>query len=102
MVIGFPSLQGTMGKYYALASGESNDVAWPSNNIPTNFLKVASPNLELGYIVSIADKMDTIVGYFNIDERPQVLKTPIHCEGKPLESYGFTVLSVTNRFTFRN
>ena len=77
MVIGFPSLQGTMGKYYALASGESNDVALA---IEQHYRPISSegslPESRIGMIVSIADKMDTIVGYFGIDERPTSSQDP--------------------------
>jgi len=77
MVIGFPSLQGTMGKYYALASGESNDVA---TAIEQHYQPISSegnlPQSRIGMVVSIADKMDTIVGYFGIDERPTGSQDP--------------------------
>ena len=77
MVIGFPSLQGTMGKYYALASGESNDVA---TAIEQHYQPISSegnlPQSRIGMVVSIADKMDTIVGYFGINERPTGSQDP--------------------------
>ena len=71
MVIGFPSLQGTMGKYYALGSDESSNVA---TAIEEHYCPVSAegdlPKSEIGSVVSIADKIDTIVGYFGIEERP--------------------------------
>ncbi|MBD3181470.1 glycine--tRNA ligase subunit beta, partial [Candidatus Poribacteria bacterium] len=77
MVIEFPSLQGIMGGYYASNSGENPQVAEAIRNhyYPT------SPDSELpgsiiGDIVSIADKLDTIVGYFGIGLIPSGSQDP--------------------------
>lgn len=77
MVGEFPELQGLMGKYYALAQGEAADIAaaiadhykpqGPSDRIPTEPVAIA---------VALADKFDTIVGFFAIDERPTGSKDP--------------------------
>ncbi|HWA23009.1 MAG TPA: glycine--tRNA ligase subunit beta [Caulobacterales bacterium] len=71
MVGEFPELQGVMGSYYALHDGEDVEVAdavrdhykpvGPSDAVPTNKISVA---------VAIADKMDQLVGFFAVDERP--------------------------------
>ena len=77
MVIEFPSLQGIMGKYYAENSGESNAVALA---IEEHYQPIAAdapiPRTNVGVIVALADKIDTIVGYFGIDERPTGSQDP--------------------------
>jgi len=71
MVIEFPSLQGIMGSYYAINSGESDEVA---QAIREHYQPISAdspcPESQVGIIVSIADKFDTIVGYFGIGEIP--------------------------------
>lgn len=71
MVIEFPSLQGIMGAYYAANSGESDEV---TRAIREHYQPIAAdapcPESPAGIIVSIADKIDTIVGYFGIGEIP--------------------------------
>ena len=77
MVIEFPSLQGIMGKYYAENSGESNAVAVA---IEEHYQPIAAdapiPRTDIGIIVALADKIDTIVGYFGINERPTGSQDP--------------------------
>lgn len=77
MVGEFPELQGVMGGYYARAFGEGDAIAdairdhykpqGPSDTVPTAPLTVA---------VSLADKLDTLVGFFAIDEKPTGSKDP--------------------------
>ena len=77
MVGEFPELQGTMGQYYALAQGEDAGVAraigdhyrpqGPSDRVPTEPAAVA---------VALADKIDTLVGFWAIDEKPTGSKDP--------------------------
>lgn len=77
MVGEFPELQGIMGRYYARADGESDAVAeavaehysplGPNDRCPTAPLSVA---------VALADKIDTLVGFWAIDERPTGSKDP--------------------------
>jgi glycyl-tRNA synthetase beta chain len=73
----FPELQGLMGKYYALAQGEDASVAaaseehykpqGPNDRVPTDPLSIA---------VALADKIDTLVGFWAIDEKPTGSKDP--------------------------
>jgi glycyl-tRNA synthetase beta chain len=73
----FPELQGLMGKYYALAQGEDASVAaaseehykpqGPNDRVPTDPVSVA---------VALADKIDTLVGFWAIDEKPTGSKDP--------------------------
>lgn len=77
MVGEFPELQGVMGGYYARAFGHPDAVAdavrdhykpqGPADSVPTAPLTVA---------VALADKLDTLVGFFVIDEKPTGSKDP--------------------------
>jgi glycyl-tRNA synthetase beta chain len=71
MVGEFPSLQGTMGKEYALSDGEKPEVA---QAIVEHYMPIRAgselPASLLGAIVGIADRMDTLAGCFAIGERP--------------------------------
>src|SRR5262249_60637473 len=73
----FPEVQGLMGKYYALAKGEDAAVAaaceehykpqGPADRVPTDPVSVA---------VALADKFDTLVGFWAIDEKQTGSKDP--------------------------
>ncbi|UWR57235.1 glycine--tRNA ligase subunit beta [Phaeobacter inhibens] len=77
MVYEFPELQGLMGRYYAEAAGLPQDVAnaceahysplGPSDDVPTEPVSVA---------VALADKLDTLTGFWAIDEKPTGSKDP--------------------------
>ncbi len=73
----FPSLQGTIGKEYALLSGESQEVA---NAIEEHYMPVRSggelPGSLSGALLSIADKMDTICGTIAIGLKPSGTADP--------------------------
>jgi glycyl-tRNA synthetase beta chain len=73
----FPELQGTMGKYYAEAQGEDEAVAHaiedhyrpkgPDDLVPSDPVSIA---------VALADKIDTLVGFWAVDEKPTGSKDP--------------------------
>ncbi|MDB5583712.1 MAG: glycine--tRNA ligase subunit beta, partial [Bradyrhizobium sp.] len=73
----FPELQGLMGKYYAQAQGEDAAVAaasedhykpvGPKDSVPSDPVSIA---------VALADKIDTLVGFWAIDEKPTGSKDP--------------------------
>ncbi|MER9072098.1 glycine--tRNA ligase subunit beta [Mesorhizobium sp. M0904] len=73
----FPELQGAMGRKYALLQGEHPSVAaaieehykpqGPSDRVPTDPVSVA---------VALSDKLDTLVGFWAIDEKPTGSKDP--------------------------
>ncbi len=73
----FPETQGLMGRYYAAIQGEDADVCaaledhykpqGPNDRIPTNPVAIA---------VALADKLDTLVGFWAIDEKPTGSKDP--------------------------
>jgi glycyl-tRNA synthetase beta chain len=77
MVGEFPELQGLMGRKYAALQGEPRSVAaavedhykpvGPSDRVPTDPVAVA---------VALADKFDTLVGFWSIDEKPTGSKDP--------------------------
>ncbi len=77
MVGEFPELQGVMGKYYALASVESNEVA---NAIEQHYYPRFSgddlPNSDLATVVSLADKLETLIGIWGIGLIPTGDKDP--------------------------
>ncbi len=73
----FPETQGLMGKYYALAQGEDPAVAAASED----HYKPQGPNDRLpddpvSIAVALADKIDTLVGFWTIDEKPTGSKDP--------------------------
>jgi len=73
----FPEVQGLMGRYYALAQGEDASVAaaiedhykpqGPADRVPTDPVAIA---------VALADKIDTLVGFWAINEKPTGSKDP--------------------------
>ena len=77
MVGEFPELQGLMGRYYAEAEGQDAEVSTaleehykpqgPSDRIPAAPVSIA---------VALADKIDTLVGFWAIDEKPTGSKDP--------------------------
>jgi glycyl-tRNA synthetase beta chain len=77
MVGEFPELQGVMGRYYALGDGEPAEVAaaiaehysplGPGDRCPSAPVSVA---------VALADKIDSLAGFFSIDEKPTGSKDP--------------------------
>jgi glycyl-tRNA synthetase beta chain len=77
MVGEFPELQGVMGRYYALDGEEDPSVAdaiaahykplGPSDEVPRD---------PLGISVALADKLDMLVGFWAIDEKPTGSKDP--------------------------
>jgi len=77
MVGEFPELQGIMGTYYALADGEPAEVAVA---IREHYLPRGAgdelPQTQEGVAVAIADKLDTLAGIFEINERPSGTKDP--------------------------
>ena len=77
MVGEFPELQGLMGGYYARAEGLPGEVA---DAIRDHYKPVGQgdevPTAPVTVAVSLADKLDTLVGFFQIDEKPTGSKDP--------------------------
>ena len=77
MVGEFPELQGTMGEYYALKSGETPKVARAiGEHYSPRFAGDDIPVSALGQILSIADRMDTLVGIMAAGLKPTGNKDP--------------------------
>jgi len=77
MVGEFPELQGVMGRYYALAQGESADLALAiEEHYRPRFAGDAIPATRTAQAVALADKVDTLVGIFAIEQRPSGTKDP--------------------------
>ena len=77
MVGEFPELQGTMGRYYAEAQGLPRDVAIAiEEHYRPRFAGDALPSTKIGQALSLADKIDTLVGIFAIEQRPTGTKDP--------------------------
>ncbi len=77
MVSEFPELQGIMGEYYARHDGEPEAVAIALREqyLP-RFAGDTLPTTALGQALSIADKLDTLVGIFGINQPPTGDKDP--------------------------
>ena len=88
MVGEFPELQGIMGRYYALHDGEPPEVAQaiadhyapqgPSDRCPAEPLSV---------VVALADKLDTLAGFFGIGEKPTGSRDPFALGVRRLASF---------------
>jgi len=77
MVGEFPELQGLMGYYYAVNDQEDNDVAIALNEqYMPRFAADHLPETSLGLALSLADRLDTLVGSFAIGNKPTGVKDP--------------------------
>jgi glycyl-tRNA synthetase beta chain len=77
MVGEFPELQGTMGRYYALADGEPASVATAiEQHYRPRFNGDALPQGDIACAVALADKLDALVGMFGIGQIPTGDKDP--------------------------
>lgn len=71
VVVEFPTLQGVMGYHYALASGEAQEVAEAIvDHYRPRFAGDDLPRSLAGMLVSVAEKLDTIVGIIAIGQAP--------------------------------
>lgn len=77
MVYEFPELQGTIGKYYARAQGEEEEVA---TAIEEHWMPLGEssplPSTPTGIIVSLADKYDNLIGCFSVGLKPTSSSDP--------------------------
>ena len=77
MVGEFPELQGIMGRYYALNDGLPADVADAiEDHYKPRFAGDDLPRNEVGVVVALADKLETLVGMFGIGNLPTGDKDP--------------------------
>ncbi len=95
----YPELQGVMGKYFALAQGFDEDVANSVSDhyLPTGLTSVI-PKKPFSYSISIVDKIDTLVGFFVIDEKPTSSKDPFALRRAAI---GLLRIIIENKLTFK-
>ena len=77
MVGEFPELQGLMGRYYAKGDGENGEIA---EAVAEHYSPLgpndACPTAPVSVAVALADKIDTLAGFWSIDEKPTGSKDP--------------------------
>lgn len=77
VVYQFPEVQGTMGRYYALHDKESPEVAQAiAEHYKPAGANDTCPTAPVSICVALADKIDALVGFFAIDEKPTGSKDP--------------------------
>ena len=77
MVGEFPDLQGTMGRYYATTQGEPVEVADAiAEHYSPQGPSDACPSAPVSAAVALADKVDTLIGFWSVDEKPTGSKDP--------------------------
>ena len=95
----YPELQGIMGKYFALAQGFEVDVA---NSVRDHYLPIGLtsvlPKKPHSYSISIVDKIDTLVGFFAIDEKPTSSKDPFALRRAAM---GLLRIIIENKLSFK-
>ncbi len=95
----YPELQGVMGKYFALAQGFEEDVA---NSVSDHYLPIGLtsvlPKKPFSYSISIVDKIDTLVGFFVIDEKPTSSKDPFALRRAAI---GLLRIIIENKLSFK-
>ena len=95
----YPELQGVMGKYFALAQGFEEEVANSVSDhyLPTGLTSVL-PKKPFSYSISIVDKIDTLVGFFVIDEKPTSSKDPFALRRAAI---GLLRIIIENKLSFK-
>ncbi|WP_027719088.1 glycine--tRNA ligase subunit beta [Desulfovirgula thermocuniculi] len=98
MVYEFPELQGVMGREYALRGGEDPEVAWAifEHYLP-RFAGDALPATMAGRILSLAEKMDNLVGCFAVGIEPTGSQDPY---GLRRQALGFCHIVLDGRLVF--
>ena len=95
----YPELQGVMGKYFALAQGFEEDVA---NSVSDHYLPIGLksplPKKPFSYSISIVDKVDTLVGFFVINQKPTSSKDPFALRRAAI---GLLRIIIENKLSFK-
>ena len=95
----YPELQGVMGKYFALSQGFDSDVA---NSVSDHYLPLGLtseiPKKPFSYSISIVDKIDTLVGFFLINEKPTSSKDPFALRRAAI---GLLRIIIENKLNFK-
>ena len=98
MVVEMTSLQGVMGRYYALLSGETDAVATTiQEHYLPRFPGDVLPSSESGFAVSIADRLDSLAGLFCAGVKPRSTADPY---GLRRDALGLLALLIGKRSHF--
>ncbi len=96
MVFEFPELQGIMGGYYAEHSGESPEVAQAiKEHYRPAFAGDAVPSTQIGAVVAVADKLDTIVGCIGVGLIPSGSEDPY-----ALRRHALGIMQILSEYNF--
>ena len=95
----FPELQGVMGGYFAEAQGFDKDIslAIREHYLPTGF-DSKTPKKPFSIALALSDKLDTLVGFFGINQKPTSSKDPYALRRLAL---GLIRLSIENNKEFK-
>ena len=95
----YPELQGVMGRYFALAQGFEDDVA---NAISDHYLPIGNdssiPKKPISISIAISDKIDSLVGFFLINEKPSSSKDPFALRRSAI---GLLRILIENKLTLK-
>lgn len=98
MVGEFPELQGTMGRYYALSSGERAEVAEAvGEQYLPRFAGDRLPESDAGQVLALADKLDNLAGAFALGKKPSGNRDPF---GLRRSALGIVRIAVEKRLDF--
>ncbi len=98
MVGEFPELQGIMGRYYALHDGLSAEIADAiEDHYKPRFAGDTLPRGQVGLVVALADKLETLVGLFGIGQIPTGDKDPFALRR---HSLGVVRITLENKLSF--
>jgi len=95
----YPELQGVIGKYFAVEQGFSKEIA---NAIQDHYLPLGPsgkvPKEKISIAVAVADKIDTLIGFFGIDEKPTSSKDPFALRRAAI---GLLRIIIENKLSFK-
>jgi len=95
----FPELQGVMGKYFAIEQGFEKDVALAiSDHYLPSGINSQVPKMPISIAVSLIDKVDMLVGFFGINEKPTSSKDPF---GLRRNAIGLLRIIIENKLTVK-
>lgn len=99
MVGEFPELQGIMGRYYAQHEGLADNIAFAiEDHYKPRFAGDELPRSQVGIVVALADKLETLVGLFSIGEKPTGDKDPF---GLRRQSLGIIRMLIESKFPLK-
>ncbi len=99
MVGEFPELQGIMGRYYAQHEGLTDNIAFAiEDHYKPRFAGDELPRSQVGIVVALADKLETLVGLFSIGEKPTGDKDPF---GLRRQSLGIIRMLIESKFPLK-